>query len=262
MSRMILKWLARTVAFSVAVLVAYLGLFYRGGHHAQIQSGLLGEERGFQVYLPASYDERAGSHYPVIYSLDGEKTRHGQLMAANARMLSALVGTPEVILVAIYTHGHRTRDFAPNRGAEAFTAFLESELMPHIDGRFRTSGQNVISGHSCGGLYALYAFAEHPGLFDAHFAYVPSVFHYEPILDHVGQRLKMETGSNTHLYLVSGAESQEKFWRGFDGVIARLTNNPNPGVSWKRAHAPLPHPLSMIPGQIMALRYLAAESSD
>ncbi len=246
----------------VAVLFSFLALFYRGGHYGQTDSHILGETRGFKVFLPASYNEKNDASYPVVYSLDGEKVRHGELMAANARMLAFLTDTPEVIIVAVYTHGHRTRDFAPDRGAPAFTQYLGTELRPLIDAQFRTSGQNVISGHSYGGLYALYAFAEHPGLFDAHFAFVPSVFHYEGILEQMQNRLNDSHRPKSSLLLVSGAESQRKFWRGFDGVVKRLQEAPNDTILWDKGHYPLPHPLIMLAGQIDAMLSLQPAGAD
>jgi len=240
----------------VIVPVAYLALFFRTGFFDQIGSHTLGEMRAFTIFLPASYEDEPERRYPVIYSLDGEKTRHGSLMAANARMLAALADTPEVILVAVHTHGLRTRDYAPDRGASAFTKFIRSELMPYIDKSFRTSGRNAISGHSYGGLYALYAFTDHPGLFDAHFAYVPSVFHYTQILERMKKRLSGAVAPKTFLFLVSGAESQEKFWDGFEGLLSALNKYPNQNVDWKTEHFPLPHPLSMVPGQVAAMMIL------
>ncbi|MFC4348381.1 alpha/beta hydrolase [Kordiimonas lipolytica] len=255
MNKKIVKWLARMVAVTAAVLVAFLALFYRGGTDGQLRSDVLDELRGFSVFLPAGYEDNAVRRYPVVYSLDGEKVRHGALMAANARMLAALTETPEVILVAVHTHGNRTRDYAPNKGAAAFTEYLGVELRAHIDAYFRTSGRNIISGHSYGGLYALYAFAEHPGLFDAHLAFVPSVFHYEPIVDGVKHRLSLQ-GAPTSLFLVSGMESQQKFWDGFNGVVNQLQARPQQNVEWLVAHYPLPHPLIMLPGQIGGLQSL------
>lgn len=250
------KWIVGTIAILVIVPLVYLALFFRTGFYDQTGSYVLGEMRAFTVFLPASYEDERDRRYPVIYSLDGEKTRHGSLMAANARMLAAIGETPEVILVAVHTHGLRTRDYAPYKGAHAFTRFLSTELMPYIDKRFRTSGSNAISGHSYGGLYALYAFGDHPGLFDAHFAYVPSVFHYEPVLARFEDRLKNRETPKARVVLVSGAESQQKFWDGFENAVGILRENPNDNVEWKTAHFSLPHPLSMLPGQMAALMTL------
>jgi len=261
LKKALVKWLARTVAVTAAVLVAFLALFYRGGTDGQLRSDVLDEVRGFSVFLPAGYEDDPVRRYPVVYSLDGEKVRHGALMAANARMLAALTETPKVILVAVHTHGNRTRDYAPNKGVAAFTEYLEFELRAHIDAHFRTSGRNIISGHSYGGLYALYAFAEHPGLFDAHLAYVPSVFHYEPIVDRVQRRLT-QSRAPTSLFLVSGMESQQKFWDGFNSVLDELQAKSQQNVKWQVAHYPLPHPLIMLPGQVSAMRFLGLANDN
>ncbi|MEJ1972139.1 MAG: alpha/beta fold hydrolase [Lacunisphaera sp.] len=86
---------------------------------------------------------------------------------------------PPVIIVNI-GHGSsgymplRARDFTPTRtereptsgGAAAFLDFLEHEIIPFVDRTYRTlPDDRALLGHSYGGLFALYALEERPGLF-------------------------------------------------------------------------------------------------
>ena len=54
--------------------------------------------------------------------------------------------------------------------------FLASELIPHIDSAYPTAPYRVFIGHSLGGLMAVDALVNHPGLFNAHLAIDPSMW--------------------------------------------------------------------------------------
>lgn len=89
---------------------------------------------------------------------------------------------PELIIISI-ENTDRTRDFTPTHslnyldaeniasfnssdGASSFTQFMEKELMPQIESSYRTLSKNLIIGHSLGGLFAIDALLESPGLFE------------------------------------------------------------------------------------------------
>lgn len=228
--------------------------FLRQGDSHSIGSSFLSEVRRYRVYLPAGYNPSV--KYPIVYSLDGEKWRHGAIFAANGRMLARLGLASDVIIVAIDSEGHRTRDFSPVRGAEAFTNFLRRELIPAIEREYSASRTRIISGHSYGGLYSLYALAEHPGLFSHHFALTPSVFHSEQIIDRLDAHLKCGN-ARASLYLFSGLELREDYGNGVDRLEVILRNSTAPGLVWRDAYFALPHSLSMLAGQLGALTTLA-----
>ena len=60
-------------------------------------------------------------------------------------------------------------------GADAFLRFLSDELMPWMDGRYRTRPYAVLVGHSAGGLFAIHALTTRPDLFDAYIAISPAL---------------------------------------------------------------------------------------
>lgn len=61
-------------------------------------------------------------------------------------------------------HGRPT----PNGDAAGFLAFLERELIPLIERDYRADpARRILAGHSYGGLFALYALFERPGLFQS-----------------------------------------------------------------------------------------------
>jgi hypothetical protein len=84
----------------------------------------------------------------------------------------------------------RTRDLTPTKGslrkgekaalpptageADRFLAFLGTELVPYVDGQFRTLPYRAFAGHSFGGLFALHALFTRPDLFQATLAVSPT----------------------------------------------------------------------------------------
>ena len=74
---------------------------------------------------------------------------------------------PELIIVAL-PNTRRTRDLTPTHairdysgkeepnfsfsgGGESFLRFMEEELMPHIEAKYRTQPYRILVGHSLGG---------------------------------------------------------------------------------------------------------------
>jgi predicted alpha/beta superfamily hydrolase len=156
-----------------------------------VRSEVLNEERIVFVYLPDTYgsEEARQKRYPVLYLLDGRAyldvtigiTHHlGSWNAAVQRI-------PDLIVVAIQ-NTKRPRDMTPSHmaggspystgsgGAAEFRSFLESELLPAVDKRFRTSGERILVGHSLAGLFVLDTFVEKPNLFYAYIASDPSLW--------------------------------------------------------------------------------------
>jgi predicted alpha/beta superfamily hydrolase len=144
--------------------------------HRTIRAEKIGQTYDLFVSLPDNY-AASGKAYPVLYVLDGW---HFPLMSyfQNNNIYSERMRP--VIIVNI---GHglnvnpmplRARDFTPTHlpdeptsgGAAAFLDFLEKEIIPFIDRTYRTlPTDRALLGHSYGGLFALYALVERPGLF-------------------------------------------------------------------------------------------------
>jgi predicted alpha/beta superfamily hydrolase len=127
--------------------------------------------------------------YPVLYQTDapGHVNEVGaaiDFLVTNGRM-------PQLIVVGI-ANTDRTRDLTPSRadmknpdgtvqtfptsgGADKFLDFIQNELMPEINKRYRTAPYRIFAGHSFGGLLAIHALITRPNLFDAYIAISPSL---------------------------------------------------------------------------------------
>ena len=137
------------------------------GIRDNVQSKILNENRQLIVSLPKDY-EVSNETYPVLFLLDGTENNliDARLVTYNLRL--------KMIIVAI-SNTDRDRDMMPisrpsyeveNPKAENFISFLETELLPHIDKKYRTNGQKTIRGRSLSGLFVMYAFLSKPELFD------------------------------------------------------------------------------------------------
>jgi len=154
------------------------------GTNRQLHSEVLGEDRPVIVHLPQGY-EAGQQRYPVMYLLDGDGHFHHTTGITD--FLTQQGYMPAMIVVAI-PNTDRTRDLTPEPdaewaeqaptagGADDFLRFLSDELIPWVDGRYRTASFRVLVGHSFGGLFAAYALLERPEVFDAYLSISPSLW--------------------------------------------------------------------------------------
>lgn len=165
------------------------------GSKHRLFSKALNEERTVWIYLPPDYNNKknAPAKYPVAYLLDAENNFHSYTGIQQSLARGPYAMIPQMIVVGI-CNTNRTRDLTPteaNRqafydkskpffkqsgGNDNFIAFLEKELRPYIDTNYRTSGYNVLNGHSFGGLTAVNILLHHTKLFNAYTIIDPSLW--------------------------------------------------------------------------------------
>ena len=153
----------------------------------ELKSTRLGRSFHIFVDLPEDYQD-SGQNYPTIYLLDGGNTF--PLMAAHHHYLRFGDETPKAILVGIsygadtfkegnwrstdYTAPSVERDFWG--GAVNFQAVLQDELLPLIEGTYRSDPERrVLFGQSLGGQFVLFNALTKPELFFGHIASNPAL---------------------------------------------------------------------------------------
>ncbi len=154
----------------------------------QIHSNELSENRVLNIYLPGGYDTAKAARYPVIYLLDGSADEDFIHVVGVVQFLTMIEAMPKTIVVGI-ANIDRRRDFTfpttidsdkkayPTTGGSAkFMSFLEKELEPYIEGKYRTSEVKTIIGQSLGGLLATEVLLKHPGLFNQYIIVSPSLW--------------------------------------------------------------------------------------
>ncbi|MEH0153513.1 alpha/beta hydrolase-fold protein [Limibacter armeniacum] len=165
------------------------------GKKQQLHSKILNENRDYWVSLPTGYTSEESKQYPVIYLLDGEQNFKTTVGIHAFLDRGPRAHFPEVIIVGI-NNTNRTRDLTPTKavsvrgnatkensgGGENFIAFLQQELIPEIENRYRTSEKRVLIGHSFGGLLTVHTLLHHPALFTDYLALDPSFWWDDQLL--------------------------------------------------------------------------------
>lgn len=153
-----------------------------------IQSKVLNEERILNVYLPAEYD--ATKEYPVIYLLDGSANedfihiagllQYGNYEWINMVSKSILVGIENVDRKRDFTFPTTIekdkKDFPTTGESTKFISFIENELQPFIEAKYKTTSCKTIIGQSLGGLLATEILYKKPTLFSNYIIISPSIW--------------------------------------------------------------------------------------
>lgn len=157
-------------------------------------SEALGNLRTLRILLPPGYDG-SGEAYPVVYMHDGQNlfskktAAHGMEWEADetaGRLIGGKKTRPFIIVgidntparVSEYT---QTRDEKSGEGgaAEEYARFLEREVVPYVDGLYRTIPRRqgrAVMGSSLGGLVSLYILATRPQTFSMAGVMSPSLW--------------------------------------------------------------------------------------
>ncbi|HYK76429.1 MAG TPA: alpha/beta hydrolase-fold protein [Daejeonella sp.] len=184
-----------------------------------VNSTILKEQRKIWVYQPRANGSAEKQIYPVVYLLDAES--HFNSVVGMIEQLSSVNGNtilPQMIIVGI-PNVDRTRDLTPTHvdaappfldstmskysgGGERFMAFIEKELIPHIDALYPTAPYRMLIGHSFGGLTVINTLIHHTKLFNAYISIDPSMWYdQERLLKQAGKALKVNSYAGTSLYL-------------------------------------------------------------
>jgi endo-1,4-beta-xylanase len=146
--------------------------------HRTFRSASVGEDVGFNVYLPPGY-ERGTRRYPVLYYLHGAGgNENGGPRTLVPKLLEAHnAGTLPPFLV-VFPNGGRSTWYADSHdGKLPIETMIIRELVPHIDATYRTitdrSGR-AISGMSMGGFGAITLGMKHSDMFSSVVAYAPA----------------------------------------------------------------------------------------
>jgi predicted alpha/beta superfamily hydrolase len=217
----------------------------------KLYSAILNEERRVIVHLPRNYANDTSRKYPVMYVLDG--TSQDQHTTDKATVLSDAGLIPSVIVIGLpNTRGNRERDQTPpymrrdvNDASSAFGAgdkflsFVEKELIPFVEGRYRTSSYRTLSGNSRGGLLVLYSLMEKPDLFQARFCYSTPVWRFDNLMvNRMAEFLRSSPARNNFLYLSVGEKETEQMVGGFSKMVETLKKIRKKGFAWVADYTP------------------------
>lgn len=128
-----------------------------------VASRALGAARRVWFYTPPGYDD-GDEWYPVVYVLDGGNYVERMQVPAILDRLVARRAIPPVVAVFVEP-GERQEEYSRN---PRWRAFMATELVPMVDGRFRTfpaPEKRVVLGSSLSAYGAVDLAVEYPGVF-------------------------------------------------------------------------------------------------
>ncbi len=205
---------------------AQTGTSYSIGNTHKIYSDILQEQRSYVLELPSSYTKTT-KKYPLLVLLDGEVQYHSH--SGILKHMTQARQIPEMIVVAI-TNVDRVRDFTPTRyltnlngsdasenhktsgGSENFLAFMEQELLPHIENKYRVNGFKTLVGISHGGLLVGSSFLSKQSSFHGFVAMDPSFWWDNQYVVKQLKKTPLKQLENKRIY-VSTADTFENFDR-------------------------------------------------
>ena len=186
-----------------------------------LDSKILAEKRILNVYLPEGYNPKDSIAYPVVYLLDGSADEDFIHIVGlyQFNTFSWIDRVPKSIIVGI-ANVDRKRDFTypstiasdtkliPSSGkSDRFMAFIEKELQPYINSKFKTTASKTIIGQSLGGLFATEVLLKKPQLFTNYIIISPSLWWDNgSLLQLDGAILKADFKQKTSIYIGVGKE--------------------------------------------------------
>jgi predicted esterase len=157
---------------------------------------------------------------------------------------------PALIVVGI-GNTDRTRDLTPSRakvesyptsgGGDKFLEFIQSELIPEIEKRYRTAPYRIFAGHSFGGLLAIHALITRPDLFNAYIAVSPSLQWDDGRTLHEAQQFFAKHGEikkTLFFSLANEADKPNPMGENFEALRKTLEAGAPKGLRWTSARYP------------------------
>ncbi len=187
----------------------------------EIQSAELSEKRILNIYLPEDYNKNDTVKYPVVYLLDGSADEDFIHVVGLYQFYTFpwINRVPKSIVVGIATVDRR-RDFTypttieadkkryPTTGqSEKFINFIQKELQPYIEKKYKTVPSRTLIGQSLGGLLATEILLKKPELFNQYIIISPSIWWDNgSILKLPSSILSENFKSKTDIYIGVGKE--------------------------------------------------------
>lgn len=191
------------------------------GNIDEIYSNELSEKRILNIYLPEGYNQNDSTKYPIIYLLDGSADEDFIHIVGLVQFNSFewIKQIPKSIVVGIATVDRR-RDFTfpttipedkkayPTSGhSNKFIAFMEKELQPYIEKKYKGSANKTIIGQSLGGLVATEILLKKPTLFNRYIIISPSLWWDNgSLLNQEIKLLQNNFSQQTDIYIGVGKE--------------------------------------------------------
>lgn len=213
------------------------------GQSYALPSATYGGTREINVWLPPGY-EQSGQTYPVLYLLDGGQAQDFHHISGIAQLGTIVGTTRDVIVVGVASVDRRNELALPTENPDLiaryptqgqsirFRQFLNDEVLPFVEARYRTNGETALMGESLAGLFVVETFLKEPQMFDAYVAVSPSLWwDGGQLARQAGAHLRDHSNAPRTLILTLGDEGGE-MQAAMDVLVGNLRDFAMPGVSW------------------------------
>ena len=201
-------------------------------------SEALGEDQHLLVSLPNDYDS-SGKDYPLLIFPGSNWHDRFAMIASTLRYMTEMGQIPPMILVGIdLPHGNfglipQKEEDGGTCGADNYIAMLTNEVIPFIDGEFRTNGFRIFYGASNCGIFAVYALMEGQLPVNAVIASSPMIgWNPELIFSKTQQALEAKDHPGRFLYLIESDDDYGRVTRHFPDYVNLLKESAPEWLSW------------------------------
>lgn len=210
----------------------------------ELPSAVMGDVREVNIWLPPDY-KGSKDRYTVLYLLDGASNQDFHHIAGLAQLGSLSWTFGPLIVVGVQTK-QRQAELTPSAsdprylsafpnsgGADRFRRFLQREVIPFVERRYRTGARRAVMGESLAGLFVIDTLLKQPDLFHDFVAISPSLWWDDrrPMRD-AAARLSAHDVSGRRLYLAM-ADEGGTMQDGVDMLRAALARQPGAKLTWR-----------------------------
>lgn len=188
-----------------------------------LHSTLLNETRTLNIYLPDGYSPDSSYTYPVIYLLDGSAHEDFVHTVGIVQFHTEVTWMMQPCIVVGIANVDRKRDFTfptnnaedkkefpTTGGSEKFIEFIEKELQPHIETKYKVNETKLIVGQSLGGLLASEILLKKPHLFSHYIIVSPSTWwNDESLLHDADSLLAQQEQHDRRVHILVGNEEDQ-----------------------------------------------------
>ena len=207
------------------------------GKRITLPSKVLNAEMALSIYLPAGY-ETSDAKYPVLYDLNS--FAYFIYAAGTVELLARNIEMPEMIVVGLPSlqNGYVPTPYEERKAeptaADLSLKFFSEELIPYIDGNYRTAGFNLLCGHSVGGLFTMYALFSRPDLFSGYIASSPWFQNNNQYwLKQIDKMFQAESLAGKFLFMDVGKKEQDLTISTYTELEKWMKSKDLKGLTWK-----------------------------
>lgn len=213
-----------------------------------IQSAHVGEKRAINVWVPSEYKVKRDP-LPVLYMLDGGIKEDFSHMANTIAQLIKERKIKPMVLVGIENTQRRRdltgptmvtkdKEIAPIVGrSENFRSFIQAELIPEINSRYKTTNEKSIIGESLAGLFVVETFFQTPDLFDRYIAFDPSLWWNDQYLVKSAREYIMKFSKEKKVIWFAGSNAED-IVKNTEQLASTLSSLQLPHIIWKYSPEP------------------------